>query len=187
MQSRHKIETIVLLSIFALGCKAAEADVDKGATDAADRVEALVAGSHQVFVNLRSLLKAQGVDLDSDQVADWPLSGDGEVQFGDSDVTVDFTVDRTDFSVPNHVWSVGVDHMPLMAAGTPLEGPMTGTWEWRDDGDGGSVWLSLDGEQTWLGHDTTEAATVDARVADDGAILEGTATLGSDTFDAAEQ
>jgi len=176
---------LILLSASVACAPAVPKGTDTGVEEG-DLLESFVLANHTVFQNLEELATGSGMDLESDLTHDWPQGGQATVTFGSSNVDVDFTVDRTDYTRVSRVWSVALTLDPLKAGGDVTEGELSGTWTyWEEvEGDPSASWvqMTLSGAVNHPGTAGAEATELFAIVNGNGDIWEANVVLGADTY-----
>ena len=182
MTSRRVLPLITLSATVACAPAVPKSD---GSSEV-NLLEAFVKANYSAFDNLETLAAGSGMDLVSDQAADWPEPGEATVTFGSSEIDVGFTVDRTDYTRVSRVWTVDLDLLPLMAGGEAFEGDLSGTWNyWEEvEGDPASSWveLSLSGQVAHSGTDGPQPTNLFATVNGLGEIWDADVIFGEDTY-----
>jgi len=179
------------VALLAVGCApTAPSGGDGKSSVEVGLLEGMVYGHFDTFAAVESLAIDNGIDLGSEQEADWPRSGDATVNFGSSAVSTVFTVDRTDYSRVSRFWSVSLTMLPLMAAGEETTGDMTGSWEYweEDNGDPGSAgtgWVVMELSGTVVSSQEPLGAltTVYAVVNEAGFVYEGEVVHGAGVWE----
>lgn len=168
------------------GCAPVTAKTTTVADAEQSLLESLVLAHHNVFTNTEALAENNDFALTSDDENDWPQSGSGTVQIGDSFVSLDFNVDRTDYTTISREWTVSLGLNPLMVDNTRLVGTAAGTWSyWEEEQNGTTMgWCRLDilGAVTRDDDPTVEEMVVVAVVSDTGLIWEAEALLGAESW-----
>ena len=178
--------TLLAANLGNGGCAPVTAKSTSVATAEQSLLESLVLEHHRVFTNTEALAENNDFALDSDNESDWPQSGSGTVQIGDSFVSLDFNVDRTDYTAISREWTVSLGLNPLLVDETRLVGTAAGTWSyWEEEQNGTTMgWCRLDilGAVTRDDDPTVEEMAVVAVVSNTGLIWEAEAMLGADSW-----